>query len=243
LFVNPGPGSPEIQAKPLDVIKLKADAALTLDGVQKKIIAIKGGQPDKMRAIREAANALDEAEGADARDAAKDKLAGLLDEYFEADMERREQELAQVEERVKKLRSTLERRREKKRDIIDLQMEVLLNEVDGLGFFGGEAFGLPGVYNDFTIRAFPGGQPPMALPPAPPNAPAPAVAPPQPARSSGYGGGGRGGYEGRGSGLRGRDPREIEASTREREEERERNYEREREPERGEERDRGDAPR
>jgi len=94
--------------------------------------------PDPLQEIREAAAALGAAEDDDARADAERKLNELLNEYFEEDMKRREQELADVEARVKKLRELLERRREKKRDIIELQVEVLRNEADGLGFFSGD---------------------------------------------------------------------------------------------------------
>ncbi len=145
LIEAPVPARVQPQIEALDVIKLKADAVkMATNGVQRKIIALHGGPPDKMHAIREAATALNEAEGDDARSDAKAKMTELLDEFFESDMDRREKELAEVEERVTKLRSTLQRRREKKRDILDLQMEVLLNEADGLGFFGGEGLGGPG---------------------------------------------------------------------------------------------------
>jgi hypothetical protein len=62
-------------------------------------------------------------------------LNDLLNEYFETDTQRRESELVQIEERVKKLREQLDLRRQKKQEIIDLQMKVALNEADGLGFF------------------------------------------------------------------------------------------------------------
>ena len=84
----PVPARVQPKHEALDVIKLKADAVkMATDGVQRKIIALHGGPPDKMHAIREAATALNEAEGDDAQEAAKEKLIGLLDEYFEADME------------------------------------------------------------------------------------------------------------------------------------------------------------
>lgn len=98
----------------------------------------RGAQPQRLQGIREAAAALSTAEDDKTRNEAREKLDSLLNEYFEADMARREQELKAVEERVKKLHAQLERRREKKSDIIELQMKVLLNEADGMGFFSGD---------------------------------------------------------------------------------------------------------
>jgi hypothetical protein len=224
----PGPARVQPKIEALDVIKLKADAVkMATDGVQKKIMALHLASPDKTHEIRRAATALNEAEGGDARDEAKEKLTGLLDEYFEADMERREKELAEVEERVTKLRSTLQRRREKKRDIVDLQMEVLLNEADGLGFFGSEGFGGPG--SPWAIHQ---GPPGISVPPAPPRA---VVAPAQPKPAPGGfgrggGGFGRGGFGGFGGGRGdggdgGGSPRETEERGRNRERERDRDRE------------------
>ncbi|HJQ78331.1 MAG TPA: hypothetical protein VJ828_00170, partial [Lacipirellulaceae bacterium] len=132
---------------------------------------------DDLREIREAAKAISEAEDDDARDEAQEKLSELLDEYFEQDMNRREEELAAVERRVKQLRALLERRREKKEDIIELQINVLRNEADGLGFFSGDPAG--GAENVFGVSlqpipgaVFPPGHPHVPGVPATPAAPA-----------------------------------------------------------------------
>jgi hypothetical protein len=227
----PGPASPV--KVPLDVVKLKTDAAAALvDGKIRAIVAMRGN-PERMQEIRDAAKALSEAEGQEDRQTAEQELTQLLNNYFEEDMERREQELAQVENRVKKLRELLERRREKKQDIVELQIQVLQNEADGLGFFGSDVPGSPLLPWEARIEAVP------AYPPAVP-APPRAVMAPQP--------GSRGGYRGyRWFGLnRNEDSREAEPGaedrTRRGREEREeettrergRTIERERESEAGE---------
>jgi hypothetical protein len=137
---------------------------------------------DQLHAIREAAAALSEAEDDDARDEAQEELSELLDEYFEQDMNRREEELAAVEKRVRQLRELLERRREKKEDIIELQINVLRNEADGLGFFSGEGPG--GAQHQYSLWLNPQPVPSAGLPPGHPHVPgvpatpaAPAVAP------------------------------------------------------------------
>jgi hypothetical protein len=151
-----------------------------------KIVAKLHLAGDEVSEIREAAKALSEAEDDDARDEAQEKLSELLDEYFERDMNRREEELAAVEKRVRQLRELLERRREKKEEIINLQIDVLRNEADGLGFFSGDPAG--GADNVFgiSLQPIPGaGLPPghphvpgvPATPPAPAVAPVPAAAP------------------------------------------------------------------
>jgi phosphoenolpyruvate-protein kinase (PTS system EI component) len=68
------------------------------------------------------------------------QLEAAVDKYFDEDMKTREAELAKLEERLSKLRSQLDRRRKAKTDIIQLQIKVLLNEADGLGFTGASFF-------------------------------------------------------------------------------------------------------
>jgi hypothetical protein len=150
----------------LDRVKLKADA---LQGMTKKII-MTHGQPETMHRIREAAAAVNDAEEEDAKGQAQERLEQLLDDYFKEDMERREEELANVEERVKQLRELLERRREKKREIVDLQVRVLLNEADGLGFFSEPHPGGP--KDVFQIRL----NDPLLWPTVAPGQPAPPYA-------------------------------------------------------------------
>lgn len=55
---------------------------------------------------------------------------------FDEDMKSRETELTKLEERLTKLRAQLDRRRKAKSEIIQLQIKVMVNEADGLGFSG-----------------------------------------------------------------------------------------------------------
>jgi hypothetical protein len=136
-------------------------------------------QPEAVDRIREAAKALVDAEDDDAREDAERGLNELLDGYFEEDMERREEELANVERRVKELRELLERRREKKDDIIRLQVEVLRNEADGLGFFSAEGAG--GAQHQYGLWYYPQPAPAVAFPPSHPQVPMVPGTPPAPA--------------------------------------------------------------
>jgi hypothetical protein len=77
----------------------------------------------------------------DAEDSAKKveitkKLETAVGKAFDQDMETRESDLTKLDERVKKLRGQLDRRRKAKEDIIQLQIKVLVNEAEGLGFGG-----------------------------------------------------------------------------------------------------------
>lgn len=83
------------------------------------------------------------APGGDAKAAAQKKLLEALAKYFDADMKAREANLQKVEAQVKTLRSQFDKRASKKQEILDLQMKLLENETEGLGFFGSPSAGFP----------------------------------------------------------------------------------------------------
>lgn len=85
--------------------------------------------------LHAAAKELWEAKELAAKKAAEEKLRQQLDSYFEQDMKRREAELKSMQDRLAKLQAQLNLRREKQKDIVDLQIKVLIAEAGGLGFF------------------------------------------------------------------------------------------------------------
>ena len=87
--------------------------------------------------IKQGVAQLRSANTAEELSAVKAKLTQALDEYFEADLVRREQEIAKVEQRIQKLKAQVEKRRASKQQIIDFQLQVLQNEAEGLGFYSG----------------------------------------------------------------------------------------------------------
>lgn len=106
--------------------------------------------------IRRATAALRGAENDQQKADATKRLNDLLNEYFDEDVKHREGELTRLEERVKNLRAQLDRRRQKKQEIIDLQIKVAANEADGLGMFsqpGPNPPGNPAVVRDWYGRA------------------------------------------------------------------------------------------
>ena len=62
------------------------------------------------------------------------QIKNLLNTYFQHDLKTRSQAIDQLEARVKKLRSQVEKRRKSGQKILDLQMQLIINEADGLGF-------------------------------------------------------------------------------------------------------------
>jgi len=143
--------------------------------------------------LRQAADAVRKAKGDEETNAARRKLGELIEKCFENDMVQRQRELAQLEKRLANLREQLDRRKAKKQDIVDLQMKVLLNEADGLGFFSGDSknndlhlnitgrvdpFGGTTIVGPYAVGpASVDATPLFEIPTPTPTAPAPAAAP------------------------------------------------------------------
>jgi hypothetical protein len=96
--------------------------------------ATAGVGPDFQKAVEQ----LRDAKDGEPKEKARAHLHDMLTEYFEKDMARRLADLKQMEERLKKLHDQLERRQTKRDEIIDLQIQVLVNQAEGLGFFSNE---------------------------------------------------------------------------------------------------------
>jgi hypothetical protein len=101
-----------------------------------KFMVMAGG-PKGQAEIRGAADALLNAESDDDKKKAEANLRELLSKRFALDMERRQNELDELQKRLEKLEEQMARRREKMDEIVDLQIKVLVNEADGLGFYSG----------------------------------------------------------------------------------------------------------
>ena len=83
-----------------------------------------------------------------ARKAATETIQQQLATQFEADLKQREKELAEVEQRVKSLREQLDKRKAAQADIINLRLQTLINDANGLGFPDtGFASGQPTVHD------------------------------------------------------------------------------------------------
>jgi hypothetical protein len=150
-------------------------------------LTIKMAGNDAAAKIRAAAEAVRDAKDSKEKEDAQKKLADVLSKCYDEDMANREKELTQVEERLKKLRDLLERRRAKKQEVVELQTKVALNEAEGLGFYDGER-GPKGPLNIAgTVRStyvgpgpdmlfeVPQGAPPVAPAAAPGMAPGPGI--------------------------------------------------------------------
>jgi hypothetical protein len=83
---------------------------------------------------------LRDAEDATAKSELTKQLETVIAKYFDEDLEARAAELTRLEERLNKLRSQLDKRRKAKAEIVQLQIKVLVNEAEGLGFSGASFF-------------------------------------------------------------------------------------------------------
>jgi hypothetical protein len=149
-FVPPLPSA----ASPLDVPAAESPYAGSIPGMP--------GRANSVPSIQQAAEAVRDAEGPQAKADAQAKLTDYLAKYFDDDMAKREAELKQIEQRLAKLRELLDRRRNSKQEIIELQAKVALNEAEGLGFYEAES-DVPGASN------YGGGLAPSATAPVMPS--------------------------------------------------------------------------
>jgi hypothetical protein len=108
---------------------------------------------------------LGEAEDSTKKSEITKQLESEVAKFFDSDMEQRETDLKNLEERVKKLNAQLDRRRKAKDDIIQLQVKVLINEAEGLGF--GRPSTHTGQLPRATVRSSGVGAPSLPTVPAP----------------------------------------------------------------------------
>ncbi|MEQ1827068.1 MAG: hypothetical protein ABL921_14030 [Pirellula sp.] len=79
------------------------------------------------------------------KEAARKLIAEELDIQFNIDLDQRREQLAKIEKEVSELRDQLRRRQDSKAKLIDLRMQLLENESDGLGF--------PSTWNDLESKS------------------------------------------------------------------------------------------
>ena len=109
-------------------------ASTNQEFVPERSVIVTPAQVELHNKLTRSVGKLRSAEDESKKEAAKQEVAGHLTQIFESDMQRREAEIAKVEARVKKLRQQLEKRRTAKASIIQLRLQVLVNEAEGLGF-------------------------------------------------------------------------------------------------------------
>ena len=133
--------------------------------------------------IRKAMKAIKDAESEADKDKAKDELKSLLEAQYDESLDRYEEYLAEMEKKITELRKQLDRRRDAKMEMVDLRLQVLISDAEGLGW-PEQYFSVPGGTLSPFYQMTPGqsGFAP-ALPVVPPTAET-APAPTRPKRTA-----------------------------------------------------------
>jgi hypothetical protein len=109
----------------------------------------------EMQKLDRATQSLRNAKDEPSRKAAIAEIREQLNAQFDRDLKRRADELTAIEERLKALQAQVQKRKDAREQIIDLRLNTMINEADGLGFpderqsqfpasRGGNGSGLPG---------------------------------------------------------------------------------------------------
>lgn len=116
--------------------------------------------------LQDAVGEFKRAKDDEARKKALEKLSEVVSQIFDEDLKRRESEVNDIRQRVSKLKTLIEKRKESKGRIVDLQLKIQLNEVEGLGFSlkqNGRSRGVDqyfdGLVNPGMMESMMGGQP------------------------------------------------------------------------------------
>jgi hypothetical protein len=97
----------------------------------------RGGEPAYQQRIGRLRLVLSDAEtSAEEKAKARQEIEALLNQYFDRDIEMRQAKIAEIEQRVAKLKAQLQKRLAAKSELVQLQMKLIENEAAGLGFFG-----------------------------------------------------------------------------------------------------------
>lgn len=75
----------------------------------------------------------------ESRTKATSELRKALSNYFDLDLKARQQEIDKINAGLKKMQAGLQKRAEAKDNIVDLQLQIIVNEAEGLGFFRSSA--------------------------------------------------------------------------------------------------------
>lgn len=104
--------------------------------IETQYVPLSPTELEEQRTYQAAVATLKSDEPAEKKELARKQLMELLSVGFDRDLETRESDLKDLESRVQKLRSQLEKRTAAKQEIIDLRLKTIQNEADGLEYPG-----------------------------------------------------------------------------------------------------------
>ena len=88
-------------------------------------------------------------------------LTTALGEYFDSDMQFRTDELKKIRDGLVNMQARFEKRTLAKDSIVELQLKMIVNEANGLGFFSGDDEGDRSAQSRYTLFEYP------SVPPTP----------------------------------------------------------------------------
>ncbi len=91
-------------------------------------------RPEHRNATRKAWQMLKQAEDDEARSGAKEELRGALEKEYDASLDAFEDHLTKLEKKIADLKDQLQRRRSAKQEMVDLKLQMMVHEADGLGW-------------------------------------------------------------------------------------------------------------
>jgi hypothetical protein len=114
-----------------------------MPGEEEAPVTAEDARQAALNRITQAQQVLANPADSDAETAARDELMAALGEYFDRDMELRVSELETIRTGLASLEAKIEERAAARDDIIALQLEISVNDADGLGFFSSGNYGQP----------------------------------------------------------------------------------------------------
>jgi len=131
LFDDRSQAQPQPDARfsqPMRTVVVKETVSRTIQ------VPIPPEELETIKKLQTAIKQLSTGKDEESRKAAADTIQQQLTTQFAADLKQREKELEEVEQRVKSLREQLEKRKAAQADIINLRLQTLVNNANGLGF-------------------------------------------------------------------------------------------------------------
>lgn len=77
-----------------------------------------------------------QADNAEARQREQENIAAILGAHYDSYLKSQEEQIQQLEERVVKLREQFDRRRDAKQRLLELKLEMIISQAEGLGWPG-----------------------------------------------------------------------------------------------------------
>lgn len=114
--------------------RLVRPRAVTRTIVETRLEPLSAEEAEEQQKLAEATGLLHSSRDEAVRQKATDTIHEQLNAQFDRDLKRREQELADIEARLKALREQVDRRKAARDRIVELRLNTIINEADGLGF-------------------------------------------------------------------------------------------------------------